>query len=210
MSKTTTTTTKSATTTPRIATTTRPAAGSKPAVTVTPAAEDSKPATTTTAKPEKVRKSRKAQALIRLSKAIKVVERLQKLFPHSDAGEDKPCVLVETALQNLGDLKAYVVALPDSWKAHVKAPKVDSDIHVGDSVGLKDNAKVKAIYGDTILASELDDMVAEKVGTKLVKCVTTVSKAVVFISLKHLSKKPALPPAIEDKVKTEVAAILSK
>lgn len=184
MSKTTTTTTKTATTTPRIATTTRPAAGSKPAVTVTPAAED-KPATTPAAKPEKVRKSRKEQAFIRLRRANHLATSLERFF----SGDEAASVHTEQVLQALGMLKAYVDTLPDTWKTRVKAPKADSDIHEGDHVGLKDNAKVKAIYGDTILASELEDMVAEKVGTKLVKCVTTVSKAVVFISLKHLAAK---------------------
>ena len=185
-----TTTTKTATnsatttTTPRIATSTRPASGSKPAVTVTPAAEKEK---TPAGQPEPG-KNYKASAALAVSRLIKRGARLQKLFALAD---DETAVstihtCLELALQNLGDVKSTIANLPADWKP--AKDKHDKDIHVGDIVNLRDNGKVKAIYAEAILASELDGMVVENVGTRMVRCTTSVSHATVIIPIKHLIK----------------------
>ena len=77
--------------------------------------------------------------------------------------------------------------LPNTWGAKVKAAKPSKDIAVGDHVSLKANGKVRAIYGESIMAAELDDLVVEKIG-KLVRCITPTTKATVFIPLRHLAK----------------------
>lgn len=130
----------------------------------------------------KTRKSRKEQATIRAHQVLKIVERLRKLFVNAD---DQSVALVEFAIANLRDLGLRVAALPDEWKTSAHAPKA---VHVGDIVNLKDNGKIKAIYADAIMASELDGMTVENVGTRMVRCTTAVSKATVIIPARHLVK----------------------
>ena len=147
---------------------------------------------------KKVRKSRKAQALVRVQRVEKMLAKLVKTSPvkatAENAVEKFAAHSIQLALDNIRESITSIDDLPDTWGARVKAAKPSKDINVGDHVALKANGKVRAIYGDSIIANELDDMVVEKVG-KMVRCVTSETKATVFIPARHLVKVVATESA---------------
>lgn len=148
--------------------------------------QSQKPSTTTSTKPaaqpkaKATRRGKLVKACSRIGDQIQKLEK--KLAPAS-----LPSTLF-AALANArqsADQAAFLASeLPENWGVKEKASK---DINVGDHVGLKDNAKIKEIYGSAIMVSELNDMVVKASG-KMLRCETAQTKATVFIPVRHVVK----------------------
>ena len=145
--------------------------------------------------------SAEGEAEERMSKKEQLLRRLDKLALFTFSVEDRfgvgampglSCAeYITNALASLNEARKLVREYPEDWTwstARPAAAKPDRSIVVGDRVRVRQSDSIRAIYGDAILVAELDNMEVISVGSKLLRCVTPETKAVVFMPIKHVEK----------------------